>query len=127
MDRSIRILVCDDVPEMRALLRQMLEDEPGMTVVAECGDGNECVPRAVEHDPDVVLLDLSMPGRDGLEVLPGLRRSAPRAKIVVFSSLGAERMSGVARSLGAERYVEKGVPIETLVATIREVAQASPR
>jgi DNA-binding NarL/FixJ family response regulator len=125
MDVPIRILVCDDVPEMRSLLREVLDEEPDMSVVGEAGSGGTSVTRAAELAPDVVLLDLSMPGRDGLEVIPLVRESAPGVKIVVFSSLGAERMRGIAMSLGADRYVEKGAPIETLVAAIREVAARS--
>ncbi|MCW3065917.1 MAG: response regulator transcription factor [Solirubrobacterales bacterium] len=121
MEGPIRILVCDDVPEMRAILREMLGEEPDMSVVGEAGNGGTSVARAAELDPDVVLLDLSMPGADGLEVIPLLRESAPGAKIVVFSSLGAERLRGIAMSLGADRYVEKGAPLDTLVAAVREV------
>jgi len=124
MSAGIRIFLCDDVPELRALLRFGLEADPLLKIVGEAGDATEAVAKAAELQPDVVLLDLSMPGMDGLEAIPLLRDAAPDSAIVVFSGFAAERMAGPALELGAARYVEKGEPLERVREVVHEVHDA---
>jgi DNA-binding NarL/FixJ family response regulator len=121
MSAAIRIFLCDDVPELRALLRFGLEEDPALKIVGEAGDAQEAIAKAGELRPDVVLLDLSMPGMDGLEAIPLLREASPESAIVVFSGFAAERMAEPAIELGAARYVEKGEPLEHVRAVVREV------
>jgi DNA-binding NarL/FixJ family response regulator len=120
----LRIFVADDVPDMRALVRFALEDAPDMTVVGEAGNGAEAVQGVGRTRPDVVLLDLSMPDLDGLEVIPVVLAQSPETGIVVFSGFEAARMRGPTLDLGAHRYVEKGRPLDELRAAIREVGSA---
>lgn len=122
---TIRIFLCDDVPELRALLRFGLEEDPDLRVVGESGDAATAIERIAELRPHVVLLDISMPGMDGLEAIPRILEVSPSTAIVVFSGFAAERMSQAALRLGAHRYVEKGTPLEVLRATVREVAGAA--
>jgi DNA-binding NarL/FixJ family response regulator len=122
--RPIRLLLCDDVPELRELLRDVFENDLGMRIVGEAENGRDCVALAADLQPDVVLLDLSMPEMDGLEVIPRLSESAPEAGIVVFSGFVAGRMGELAISLGADRYVEKGTPLDMLATAVQEVAEA---
>jgi DNA-binding NarL/FixJ family response regulator len=122
---TIRVYLCDDVPELRALLRYGLEEDERLKVVGEAGGAQEAIDAIGVLQPDVVLLDLSMPGMDGLEAIPLLRAVAPQMAIVVFSGFAAERMREPALSLGAARYVEKGEPLETVRATVHEVAAAA--
>jgi two-component system response regulator MtrA len=89
---------------------------------AVVGDGTRALPAVRELRPDVVLLDLSMPGMDGLEAIPRLREVSPGTSIVVFSGFASDRMRGPALKLGADRYLEKGEPLERVRATVREVA-----
>jgi DNA-binding NarL/FixJ family response regulator len=117
----IRVLLCDDVQDLRAILREAIDDEPTMEVVGEAENGRECVRMAAELRPDVVLLDLSMPDMDGLEAIPLLSESSPGTRIVVFSGFVAERMRELALKLGADSYVDKGAPLDTLAAAVREV------
>jgi DNA-binding NarL/FixJ family response regulator len=124
METSRGVLVCDDVADVRGLLREALDDEPGMHVVGEAENGRECVTLAAALRPHVVLLDLSMPELDGLEVIPRLLESSPDTRIVIFSGFGSGRMADLALSLGAARYVEKGTPLDQVVALIREVGEA---
>ena len=122
---QIRVVVCDDVPGMRALLRVVLEEDPGVAVVGEAGDGQTGVELVAELQPDVVLLDLSMPRLDGLEAIDEIHRVAPQAKIVVFSGFAAADMAERALSRKASRYVEKGGALETVRDAVRDVAAAA--
>jgi DNA-binding NarL/FixJ family response regulator len=119
---TIRIFLCDDVPELRALLRYALEEDSDLQVVGEAGDARAGITAVGELRPDVVLLDLSMPDMDGLEAIPHLREASPDTRIIVFSGFAADRMSESALALGAARYVEKGESLEVVRATVREVA-----
>jgi DNA-binding NarL/FixJ family response regulator len=121
--RPVRVFLCDDVPEFRALLRLVLEGDGGLTVVGEAGDGEACVNGVRETDADVVLLDLSMPGRDGLEAIPMLRSAAPNCAIVVLSGFDADRLGPQVIGAGACSYVEKGDSFDTICRAVREAAR----
>jgi CheY-like chemotaxis protein len=120
----IRVLLCDDVQAFRALVRYSLEDEEGIEVVGEAADGNEGVRQAADLQPDVILLDLSMPECDGLEAIPAMAEQAPHAQIVAFSGFTADRMAEPVMARGAIAYLEKGVRLSEVAATIRDVAAA---
>jgi DNA-binding NarL/FixJ family response regulator len=117
-----RVFLCDDVADIRMLMRFALEEDPELEVVGEAEDGLSGVEGIVETRPDVVLLDLSMPGLDGLEVITRVREAAPDTGILVFSGFAAERMSVVALALGADGYLEKGEPLETVREAVRDLA-----
>jgi DNA-binding NarL/FixJ family response regulator len=102
-----RVLLCDDSPQIRELVRIVLELE-GNEVVSEADNGRDAVDEAERLQPDVVVLDLSMPVMDGLEALPEIRRVAPSARIVVLSGFDNERLVSQALALGADYYVPKG-------------------
>jgi DNA-binding NarL/FixJ family response regulator len=119
-----RIVLCDDVAALRAILREVLEDQPGFEVVGEVDNGSDAVQMILRLEPDVVLLDLSMPGMDGLETLTIIRQLAPGCAIIVFSGFGADRMAARAGELGADRYVQKGVELDVLCDVIAEVVSA---
>ena len=78
-----------------------------------------------ETQPDVVLLDLSMPVMDGIEALPTIRRLCPTARIIVLSGFGAQQMSDRAVAAGADGYVQKGAPLTTILEYVREVCAGS--
>jgi DNA-binding NarL/FixJ family response regulator len=82
---TVRILLCDDTAELRALLRSALEAQEDVTIVGEAGDGDGALALAAEVQPDVVVLDLEMPGPAPGPLLRAVRRLAPRAAIVTFS------------------------------------------
>ncbi len=92
----MRILLCDDTPELRSLLRSALEAQEGVTIVGEAGDGDGALACAARDQPDVVVLDLEMPGPEPPALLPALRRAAPAAKIVTFSGHEPADVAGLA-------------------------------
>jgi DNA-binding NarL/FixJ family response regulator len=123
MSEPVRVFLCDDVPDIRMLMRFALEEDPSLNVVGEADDGVAAVEGIASMQPDIVLLDLSMPGLDGLEVIGRLREVSPRTGIIIFSGFAADRMSVVALDQGADRYLEKGEPLETVRRVVIEVAE----
>ena len=119
---SIRVFICDDVADLRDLLRMTFEGEPDLAVVGQADNGIAGLLGIKDTQPDVVVLDLSMPGRDGLEVLETIRDVAPESRVVVFSGFAPELMGEEARRRGALAYVAKGEPLGDLIAAVRRIA-----
>ncbi|MEA2383420.1 MAG: hypothetical protein QOH72_3391 [Solirubrobacteraceae bacterium] len=114
------VLVCDDAPDMRALLRDALDADPALEVVGEAGDGSDALRLAAALQPDVVLLDIGMPGPDVADVIAGVRRAAPGTAIVVLSGYGPERLaSGIAGEVVAH------LPKTTDLAAVRRTLLAA--
>ena len=114
------MLICDDNDAMRALLGAIVGTSLGMRVVGEAADGNDAVFQARRLQPSVILLDLAMPIRSGLEALPELRQVAPDARIIVFSGFARAIVAEEVIALGAAGYLEKGADPDTIVATIEQ-------
>ena len=121
----IRVLLCDDAEGFRALMRSSLADDPAIEIVGEAGDGEEGVQATAELQPDVVLLDMSMPRMGGMQAIPRIRRSAPGTSIIGLSSLSAARMRGPSIEIGAHDYLEKGTELEEIRAAIHDAADQS--
>lgn len=116
-----RILLVDDHPLTRAALSGLLSQH-GFDVVGEAEDGQAAVIKASELSPDLILLDLSMPGVDGLTALPRLREAAPTCEVVVLTASGTEEnLLGAIRG-GAAGYLLKSEPPERIVGFLRGVA-----
>ena len=123
MSPVTRVFICDDNPELRELTRIGLEEDPDLRVVGEAQDAPTAIAAMTACHPDVLLLDLSMPGMDGLEALPSIKAAAPGTRIVIFSGFSAHRLADKSRELGADEYVEKGAPMEALRDTVRACRQ----
>ena len=117
----ISVVVCDDVPELRRLLREVLHEEEDLEVVGEAGDGRAAIEVIQRLQPDVVVLDLSMPELDGLEAIPLIHEIAPAAEICIFSGFEEGKVAEVALRLKASRYIRKGAPLDDLRSAVREL------
>jgi DNA-binding NarL/FixJ family response regulator len=119
---SIRVLVCDDVAAFRALMRYTLPEDPAIEVVGEAGDGVAAIESAAELQPDVVLLDLSMPLLDGIDAIPVVLERAPNTRVIALSGWGADRMADAALAQGAVAYVEKSDDVQAIRDAVRAAA-----
>jgi DNA-binding NarL/FixJ family response regulator len=119
---AIRVLVCDDVAAFRALMRYTLQEDLGIEVVGEAADGVAAIAAAERLQPDVVLLDLTMPILDGIDAIPAVLERAPGTRVVALSGWGAERMGDAAREQGAVAYVEKTGDVQAIRAAVRAAA-----
>ncbi len=121
---SIRVLLADDQVLLRSTLALLIDREPDMTVVGEAGDGGEAVALATEHRPDVVLMDVRMPGTDGLqatEQILGDERSAA-VRVVMLTTFELDEYVLRALRAGASGFLLKGVEPAELLDAIRLVA-----
>ncbi|NUV78348.1 response regulator transcription factor [Streptomyces sp. CAI-155] len=120
-DKIIRVLLVDDHQVVRRGLRTFLEIQEDIEVVGEASDGAEGVARTEELRPDVVLMDIKMPGTDGIEALRRLRELENPAKILIVTSFTEQRTVVPALRAGASGYVYKDVDPDALAGAIRSV------
>lgn len=120
-DKIIRVLLVDDHQVVRRGLRTFLEIQDDIEVVGEAADGAEGVARSEELRPDVVLMDIKMPGTDGIEALRKLRELEIPAKVLIVTSFTEQRTVVPALRAGASGYVYKDVDPDALVGAIRSV------
>ena len=116
---SLRVLIADDEPLARERLRALLSAQPGVQVVAEAADGHAALHACAEHHPDMVLLDISMPGIDGLETARHLAEFEPRPAVVFCTAYDAHALS--AFDAQAIDYLVKPVRAERLAAALQRV------
>jgi len=117
----IRVLLADDHSIVRAGLRRLVEDAGDMVVVAEAVDGREAIKKVQENLPDVAVIDLSMPGMDGLEVVGWLLSHYPKLPVLILTMHEEEQYVIRAIGAGAMGYVTKRSAAEQLLAAIRKV------
>ncbi len=118
----VEIVIADDEPDIRLLLRLQMRQH-GVAVVGEAADGREAIDLCVERAPDVVILDLLMPGMNGFEAIPELQAQCPDVAIIAYSAVAGEFARDEMSRLGIPLRLKNGDP-EPLVRTIREVAAA---
>jgi two-component system, NarL family, response regulator NreC len=120
---TIRVVVADDHPVVRAGVKAMLDAEPDIEVVAEADDATRVLFETLETKPDIVVLDLTMPGADGMSVIEKLHQTIPSARIVVLSMHDDARSVRDAHAAGASGYVPKEAADTDLVTAVRQVAK----
>lgn len=122
-NRPLRLLLADDQALVRGGLAALLDLEPDLEVVAQVGSGTEVVAAVVEHGVDVALLDIEMPGMDGIEALEELRARGVDCAVVMVTTFGRPGYLRRALAAGAEGFVVKDIPAETLADAVRRVAR----
>jgi two-component system response regulator DesR len=115
------IMIAEDQGMMRSALSTLLELEDDMTVVAEVGRGDEVVAEAARAVPDVVLLDIELPGRSGLDVIAELIETVPSCAVIVVTTFGRPGYLKRALEAGARGFLVKDDPVEELANSIRSV------
>ena len=121
MTRPISVLIVDDHPVVRRGLRVLLEVQEGIAVAGEAGDGATALALAAEHAPDVILLDLKLPGMDGIAVLGELRARDSATRVLVLTSATEPASASLALRSGAAGVLYKDVDPDALVRAIRAV------
>jgi two-component system response regulator NreC len=119
---SIRVLVVDDHAVVRSGLRRVLDAEPDIETVGEAADAERAVFEVLEQKPDVVLLDVMMPGKSGIEIIPTLRQNAPDLRVLVLSMQDDPHYLREAFDAGASGYVLKEAADTEVVDAVRAVA-----
>jgi DNA-binding NarL/FixJ family response regulator len=114
----VGVVICDDEAALRELTRFGLELDRRLRVLGEAESAEECIDVVRNLSPDAIVLDLSLPGMDGLDAIPLLRDVSPAVSIVVLSGMDAARMERPALDRGADAYVVKGTPLAQIRSTV---------
>jgi two-component system, NarL family, response regulator NreC len=115
---ALRILIVDDVALVRLGLRLLMEQHKDWSICGEAHDGAEAVEKAVELEPDLILLDISMPKMSGLAAAPLIHKKVPRAKIVMLTLDASLELARLASKVGAAGFVSKSLLASDLTPTI---------
>jgi len=126
VDRAIRVLIADDHAVVRFGLRALISSEPSMEMVGEAADGDSAVAQAQALLPDVLLLDLLMPGKDGIDVIQELNGTVPQIRILVLTSFDDDEHVFPSLRAGAAGYILKESPPAELLQGIRDVVDGKP-
>jgi two-component system invasion response regulator UvrY len=118
----IRVLIADDHSIFRIGLKRTLESAPDMVLAGEAATGEETLVKARQSNPNVVLLDVSMPGRGGVETAQELKRVNPRVRVLMLTMHPEDQYAVLCLKLGADGYITKDVPPEVLLEAVRKVA-----
>lgn len=122
-----RVYLCDDAPDYRLLVREVLSGEADIEIVGESCNGEECVSEAPDLAPDVIFLDVNMPRLGGLQALPRLRQALPEAEVLILSSAEPAELEERALRLGASGYLQKPMNALALAGAVRQKVRALDR
>ncbi len=120
---TIRVLIADDQELMRAGYRMVLDAQPDLEVVAEAGDGVAAVSAAAKHRPDVVLMDVRMPGVDGIEATRRVVAAQPEVRVLILTTFDLDEYVMAGLRAGASGFLLKDARAEDLVSAVRSVAR----
>jgi two-component system NarL family response regulator len=123
---KIRVVLADDHPVVRDGLAAMINQQPDMKVVAEAGDGDEAVAHFTTHHPDVMVLDLRMPRRDGVAVVQHVLELDPKARLLIMTTYDGDEDIFRCLSQGAKGYLLKDAPRQEILSAIRAVSEDRP-
>ncbi|MFE7130268.1 response regulator [Streptomyces sp. NPDC057638] len=119
---SIRVVIADDEPLIRAGIRMILTSDPGIEVIAEGANGREAIDLVRAHGADVVLLDIQMPGMDGLTAMVELRRVAPSSRVIILTTFGERENVLRALESGSAGFLLKDTAPAELIGAVRAAA-----
>lgn len=123
---KIRVILADDHPVVRDGLANMVNQQADMQVVAEAGDGEEAIAQYEAHQPDVMVLDLRMPKRDGVAVVEHVLEAHPKARLLIMTTYDGDEDIFRSLSQGAKGYILKDAPRQEILSAIRAVSQDQP-
>lgn len=123
---KIRVILADDHPVVRDGLANMVNQQADMQVVAEAGDGDEAITMYEQHNPDVMVLDLRMPKRDGVAVVEHVLGAHPKARLLIMTTYDGDEDIFRSLSQGAKGYILKDAPRQEILSAIRAVSQDQP-
>ena len=121
----MRVLVVDDHPAFRRALTSALNMIKGIEVTGEAAGGEEATERARQDDPDLILMDLSMPDVDGIEAMRKIHREKPDLPVVILTAHADPGVEKEAREAGASGFLAKGTALEDIVIVLHEAAEGS--
>lgn len=119
----VKVMIADDHALIRRIVREVVEKENDLEIIAEARDGNEAEEQAIQTQPDVVLMDLDMPGCDGFEATERVLARSPHSRVVIFTASSKEQYAFHALQLGAIGYITKDIEPDGLVNAIRSAAR----
>lgn len=119
----IRLLIVEDQADVRKGLHMVLDAEPDLLVIGEASDGVAALDLATVLCPDIVLMDVDMPGMDGIATAIALRSAYPQASVIILSFHDDAQMREMAADAGAAAFVAKSRPTDALLTSIRQVSQ----
>jgi DNA-binding NarL/FixJ family response regulator len=120
----VRVVLCDDAVEFRELTQRVFEEDPAIEIVGQAGGVDEVLEVLGRTRPDVILLDVSMPGGDGVEALPAVRAAAPRARVIMLSGSTPEGLRERALERGAVAFFSKSEPLRTVREQVLRIARS---
>lgn len=126
MSEKIRVLIVDDLPETRENVRKLLQFESDVEVIAQAGTGEQAVEMAKEHRPDIILMDINMPGLDGIAASQAIVQNVPTAQIVIMSVQSEADYLRRAMLAGARDFLMKPFSGDELITAVRRVHQMRP-
>jgi two-component system chemotaxis response regulator CheY len=115
---TVRVVIADDVEALRRLITRVLTNRGGFEIVGEAQDGDEAVALTNRFQPDLLILDLMMPKKSGVEVLREVRDSSPSTKVLVFSGIPPQ---GMFKGVGADGFLEKGASVAEILAEVERL------
>jgi two-component system, chemotaxis family, chemotaxis protein CheY len=119
--KHLTFVIADDALFMRAVLKKMLEENEGFTVVGEAANGYQAIEQAGLKKPDVLTLDITMPEMDGIHAVKGIKKASPKTKIIMVSAMGQQTMVIEAIMAGASDFVVKPFEKSRVMQAIRDV------
>lgn len=126
MTDKIRVLIVDDLPETRENVRKLLQFEADLEVIAQAGSGEQAVELAIEHNPDIILMDINMPGLDGIAASQAIVQNVPTAQIIIMSVQSEADYLRRSMLAGARDFLMKPFSGDELISAIRRVYQMRP-